>query len=104
MRAITSAKLMPAAATSIRTCPLPSGGSGRSCVWNTSGPPCFVISTTRIPCARVSELSEHYRPAPEEPLGGHDLLHNLGRYSGVGRDDHRRQALVLAVGVGGSIG
>src|SRR5205807_9877894 len=47
MRAITSAKLIPAAATSIRTSPAPSGGSGRSSTASTLGGPCLVITTAR---------------------------------------------------------
>ena len=35
-----SAKLIPAALTAIRTSPDPTGGSGRSWTWRTSGPPC----------------------------------------------------------------
>ena len=48
MRAITSAKLMPAAATSMRTSPAFSSGSGRSCTCSTPGPPCLVMTIARI--------------------------------------------------------
>src|SRR3954447_5767891 len=45
---MTSAKFSPAAATSTRTCPAPSAGSGRSWTCRTSGGPCLVMTTARM--------------------------------------------------------
>src|SRR4051794_31186411 len=45
---MTSAKLMPAARTSMRTCPGPGDGSGRSCTCRTEGSPCWVMTTARM--------------------------------------------------------
>src|SRR3954454_16735209 len=49
MRAMTSAKFRPAARTSTRTWPGPGTGSGRSWTCRTSGPPCLVMTTARMP-------------------------------------------------------
>src|SRR4051812_25452477 len=47
MRASTSAKLMPAARTRMRTSPSPGVGSGRSRSSNTSASPCRVMTACR---------------------------------------------------------
>src|SRR5262245_43228461 len=96
MRAMTSAKLMPAAATSIRTSPAPRGGSGRSSTASTLGGPCLVITTARTRAAYRSRaagrrvgLAQVDGPAVAETLRGDDLLDDLGGDERVGRDDHR---------------
>src|SRR3954449_6091849 len=53
---MTSAKLTPAAPTSISTWPGPGYGSGRSCTWRTDGSPCWVRTTARM----RRTLSERY--------------------------------------------
>src|SRR3954447_13531659 len=45
---MTSAKLTPAAPTSISTWPGPGVGSGRSCTSRTDGSPCWVRTTARM--------------------------------------------------------
>src|ERR1700722_2219675 len=106
MRAITSAKLMPAAATAIRTSPGPSEGSGCSWTSRTPGPPCLVMTTAFIAVGRLLGSAELHGPAVDETLGGDDLLDDVLVHLGVGRDDHRGQAPVLAAvcpgwGIGG---
>src|SRR6202035_416468 len=98
MRAMTSAKLIPAAATSIRTWPGASTGSGRSCTSSTPGPPCLVITTARI-AGQPNRSAEIHRPAVDEALGGDDLLDHLVGNRGVGGHHHRRQPLVVSVAV-----
>src|SRR5437868_2975154 len=99
MRAMTSAKLIPAAATAMRTSPAPISGSGRSCTWSTPGPPCLVMTTARIAGATLPDglglepLAEIHRPAVEEALGRHDLLHHRVGHRRIGRHDHRGEAL-----------
>src|ERR1700674_2718265 len=90
IRAMTSAKFTPAAATSIRSCPGPSSGSGRSCTSSTPGPPCLVMTTTFTgESLSIRRSPEHDRPAIDEALRGDDLADDLGRHEHVGRDDHR---------------
>src|SRR5450759_5188942 len=96
MRAMTSAKLIPDAATSIRTWPGSISGSGRSCTSSTPGPPCLVITTARI-AGEPNRSAEIHRPAVDEALGGDDLLDHLAGHRGVGGHDHRRQPPVLPV-------
>src|SRR6202046_140579 len=98
MRAITSAKLIPQAATSMRTQPGSNSGSGRSTTLKTSGPPCLVISTVRIavslPGRELGRSAEHDSPAGDKALGGDDLIDNGSRHWHVGGHDHRGQALI----------
>src|SRR6202035_2136028 len=84
--AIRSAKLIPAAATSINTSPVCGCGSGRCWTWSTSGPPWPVITTARI-CRKLQADG----PPRDEPLAGNDLVDHLARHRDVGRDRHRGQ-------------
>src|SRR5438270_14036133 len=97
MRAITSAKLTPAAATSILTSPGPIVGSGRSCTASTLGGPCLVITTARtresLYEARGHALAQVDGPAVDEARGGDDLLDDPRGDERVGRDDHCSEPL-----------
>src|ERR1700726_165163 len=96
MRAITSAKLTPAAATSILTSPGPIGGSGRSSTASTLGGPCLVITTARTRAAYSSAQVDG--PAVDEALGRDDLPHDLRGHERVGRHDHRCEAMSMVWG------
>src|ERR1700747_3437276 len=94
MRAITSAKLIPAAATSIRTPPASSGGSGRSCTASTLGGPCLVMTTARTRESLYARASAQVDgPTVDEARRGDDLLDDVRRDERVGRDDHRGDPL-----------
>src|ERR1700728_415966 len=104
MRAITSAKLTPHAATSMRTQPGRSAGSGRSTVLSTPCPPCLAISIACIayeitPSIRTTSASaQRDAPTGDEANACDDLIDHLARHLRVGRDDHCRQPLLILVG------
>src|SRR5581483_3396554 len=56
---------MPAALTAIRTSPGPTGGSGRSWTWRTSGPPTPVWTTARIGGGRYRLMPDDLAAASE---------------------------------------
>src|SRR5437870_4875126 len=61
IRAMTSAKLSPAARTRTRTSPRPGAGSGVSRTWSTSGPPALVIHTARTCASRALHSRARWR-------------------------------------------
>src|ERR1700733_9692669 len=98
MRAITSAKLMPEAATSMRTWPAPSVGSGCSCTCSTPGPPCLVMTTACMPLPRLARSLVPLRlkdqphrcsgevdgPTVDKSIRGNDLLDDRVGHGCVG--------------------
>src|SRR5579875_1076166 len=95
MRAITSAKLTPHAATSMRTSPRARAGSLRSCTCSFSGPPWPVMTTARTPTA-LAALAEIDGPAGVEAVLVEYLAQDLRGDGGVGRDDHRGEPRLIA--------
>src|SRR5215213_1028473 len=94
IRAIVSAKLIPAARTATRTSPGPTGGSGRSCTFSTSGGPTSVSTTARTgptlsPRAGARGLEVDRAPGVEA-VELEDLLEQLVRHGRVGGQRQHR--------------
>src|SRR5204862_439226 len=93
IRAIVSAKLIPAARTAIRISPAPTVGSGRSCTRSTSGGPTLVSTTARMaPPYPGSAGLEVHRTARVKTVELEDLLEELVRHGSVGRQRQHRLA------------
>src|SRR5206468_1199176 len=87
---------MPAALTAIRTSSGPTGGSGRSCTCNTSGPPFPVCTSAFTGSAYLSGCElQIYGPAYREAIQLEDLLDRLAANVGVGGQRHHRTLAVL---------
>ena len=69
-RAIRSAKSIAAARTAIRTSPRPTGESGRSSTWSTSGAPWRVITTAPI----AASVSGGRQPGGESAMMGRSWM------------------------------
>src|SRR5436190_16511428 len=93
IRAIVSAKLIPAARTAIRISPAPTVGSGRSCTRSTSGGPTLASTTARLapPYPGTAGLEVH-RTARVKTVELEDLLEELVRHGSVGRQRQHRLA------------
>src|SRR3954451_18591456 len=84
---MTSAKLIPAADTSTRTCPGPTAGSGRSSTRSVSGGPCLVMTTALMrPSLFLGDQRD--RAAVGEAVARGDLRDHRGVHRLVGGHDH----------------